>query len=652
MAKESVATSRLATYRAKRDFAKTSEPARKKAVPSSAKLRFVIQRHDATRLHYDFRLELDGVLKSWAVTRGPSLDPHDKRLAVEVEDHPLAYGDFEGTIPKGQYGGGTVQLWDRGYWIPEGDPYEGLKRGELKFSLEGERLHGGWVLVRMQNDRRGGTRTNWLLIKHRDEAARAGDDDALLADPTSIASSRSLDTIAAGTGKAPTPSITRKPTGAGAVLVSKNVKQPAKSSATTAMPRFIEPQLCTLVARATSAPGWAHEVKFDGYRMQLRVEHGDAQLRTRKGLDWTAKFAGIAAAASALPDCLLDGEVVALDTHGAPDFAALQAALSDLCFPNNHTAAIPRSFRHRTSCRHPLVVIVHPTHFRESDDRALLWRLHRSGLGAVHGQRQMCAPPVIILDVGGQVAPKVALAENHHLIQALPPDTPDHPRRNRMLPGTPRGREHLFQAQVRHTPLKPRAIHSIPIAEKVLRDRGPGKGLDELLGGPLGGWMLGHIEVNHFPSVVGQHNQHEEDLDPDRGHGEEVEGHKLRHLGFEEDPPRGSGRSSRAPAILLDRGFRHRNSQLPSCAQDPWGPPPGIGRGDLPDQLPDGRGEYRPGPRWLRRAQWSRNRRRCQASTVAGCTNIKTSRYRAQPRASHDQRIRSLGRTCSRRVDR
>ena len=312
MAKASSAKSRLSKYRAKRDFARTCEPAGQKAVPSSSKLRFVVQCHDATRLHYDFRLELDGVFKSWAVTRGPSLDPHDKRLAVEVEDHPLDYGDFEGTIPKGQYGGGTVQLWDRGHWVPEGDPHDGLKRGDLKFSLEGERLQGGWVLVRMKHDRMGGKRTNWLLIKHRDEAVREGDGDALLKDPTSIASGRSLDAIAAGKGKAPTSFITRKPTAAGA-----------------AMPRFIEPQLCKLVERATSEPGWAHEVKFDGYRMQIRVEHGEAQIRTRKGLDWTAKFAGIARAASALPDCLLDGEVVALDKHGVPDFAALQAALSD-----------------------------------------------------------------------------------------------------------------------------------------------------------------------------------------------------------------------------------------------------------------------------------------------------------------------------------
>jgi len=192
----------LAKYRAKRSFAKTSEPSGKKAPASPSKLRFVIQRHDAKRLHYDLRLELDGVFKSWAVTRGPSMDPHDKRLAVEVEDHPLEYGDFEGVIPKSQYGGGTVQLWDRGYWIAEGDPHDGLKCGDLKFSLEGKRLKGGWVLVRMKNDRMGGKRTNWLLIKHRDDDARDGDGDALLKAPESIASGRSLDAIAAGKGKA------------------------------------------------------------------------------------------------------------------------------------------------------------------------------------------------------------------------------------------------------------------------------------------------------------------------------------------------------------------------------------------------------------------------------------------------------------------
>jgi bifunctional non-homologous end joining protein LigD len=329
MARASSVKSSLAKYRAKRSFDKTSEPSGKKAPVSPSKLRFVIQRHDAKRLHYDLRLELDGVFKSWAVTRGPSMDPHDKRLAVEVEDHPLDYGDFEGVIPKGQYGGGTVQLWDRGYWIAEWDPHDGLKRGNLKFSLEGKRLQGGWVLVRMKNDRMGGKRTNWLLIKHRDDDARDGDGDALLKEPESIASGRSLDAITAGKGKAPTPFITRKPAAAKPSRGSRSVKKPAKSSTETAMPPFIEPQLCKLIPRPTSEPGWVHEIKFDGYRMQLRVENGHAQLRTRKGLEWTAKFAGIAEAASGLPDCLLDGEIVAMDQQGAPDFAALQEALSE-----------------------------------------------------------------------------------------------------------------------------------------------------------------------------------------------------------------------------------------------------------------------------------------------------------------------------------
>ncbi len=319
---------RLASYRAMRDFSRTDEPSGKGAVGAAKQLRFVVQRHDATRLHYDFRLELDGTFKSWAVTKGPSLDPAVKRLAVEVEDHPLDYGDFEGTIPKGQYGGGTVQLWDRGYWIPEGDPHEGLRRGDLKFTLVGNRLEGSWVLVRMRWDRKAGKgsrkRINWLLIKHRDAAAHEGDDDAILEDPTSIASGRTLKQIALGTGKAPTPFMTAKGKKAKAAK-----KRTAKTRKAASMPRFVEPQLAKLVERAPSGAGWAHEVKFDGYRLQLRVESGDAVLRTRKGLDWTERFAAIARQAEKLPDCIMDGEVVALDRHGAPDFAALQAALSE-----------------------------------------------------------------------------------------------------------------------------------------------------------------------------------------------------------------------------------------------------------------------------------------------------------------------------------
>src|SRR5215469_18472765 len=202
-----MAMKKLATYRAKRDFAKTREPSGQPKVAPAKELRFVIQKHDATRLHYDFRLELGGVFKSWAVTRGPSLDPQDKRLAVEVEDHPLDYGDFEGTIPKGEYGGGTVMLWDRGYWLPEGasSPEEALAAGDLKFTLEGQKLHGSWVLVRMKGDRFGGKRTNWLLIKHKDQFVRPGEGESILAEDRSVASGRSMDQIAEGKGPAPKP---------------------------------------------------------------------------------------------------------------------------------------------------------------------------------------------------------------------------------------------------------------------------------------------------------------------------------------------------------------------------------------------------------------------------------------------------------------
>jgi bifunctional non-homologous end joining protein LigD len=201
---------KLAAYRAKRDFAKTREPSGAAKVAKGKRLRFVIQKHAATRLHYDFRLEWQGVFRSWAVPRGPSLDPADKRLAVEVEDHPLDYGDFEGTIPKGQYGGGTVMIWDRGYWTPDGDAQAMLEKGDLKFTLDGKKLRGGWALVRMRAGRFGdGRRKNWLLIKHRDAYAREGG-DAILKKDRSVASGRDLDTIAAGRDRGPTPFMRRK----------------------------------------------------------------------------------------------------------------------------------------------------------------------------------------------------------------------------------------------------------------------------------------------------------------------------------------------------------------------------------------------------------------------------------------------------------
>src|SRR5579864_2088408 len=282
----------LETYRAKRDFEKTEEPSGDARVAPSKARRFVIQKHAATRLHYDLRLEFDGVFKSWAVTRGPSLDPHDKRLAVEVEDHPLDYGDFEGTIPKGQYGGGTVQLWDRGTWESD-DPERGFKKGDLKFTLHGDKLHGSWVLVRMRHDRNGGKRTNWLLIKHRDEYAREGEENHLLEEDRSVASGRSMDQIAAGKGKAPKPFMTaRGRAKANAVWRSnrgeaaearahaketraQNRKAaPVKATKADAMPEFVAFELCAPVEAPPSGPGWGHEIKFDGYRVQLRVEDG------------------------------------------------------------------------------------------------------------------------------------------------------------------------------------------------------------------------------------------------------------------------------------------------------------------------------------------------------------------------------------------
>lgn len=271
-----MASDKLSTYKQKRDFQKTQEPSGAAKLKPSNRRRFVIQKHDATRLHYDLRLELDGVFKSWAVTKGPSLDPHDKRLAVEVEDHPLDYGDFEGTIPKGQYGGGTVMLWDRGYWEPEGNktPEQALAKGDFKFTLEGERLHGSFVLVRMRNDREGGKRTNWLLIKHHDDFSVEENGAAVLEkNATSVASGRTMEAIAAGRGRKPKPFMVQSgDVQADAVWDSNHglaaeerkaeTKTKRKSSlaktakpAKSAMPDFIAPQLCETLERPPSAEG-------------------------------------------------------------------------------------------------------------------------------------------------------------------------------------------------------------------------------------------------------------------------------------------------------------------------------------------------------------------------------------------------------------
>ncbi len=339
-----MAATKLAKYQEKRDFSQTAEPSGHDAnVAPSEALRFVIQKHDASHLHFDLRLEYEGTFRSWAVPKGPSLDPKDRRMAMEVEDHPLDYGDFEGTIPKGQYGGGTVMLWDRGYWAPEKGFQkigEALAKGELKFVMEGERMHGSWVLVRTKRDSRG--KAAWLLIKHRDAGAAEGNVGGPTDEDRSVASSRTMAEIAEGKGRAAKPFMTVACAAPGAVWQSEPkdgeaaglvspLKSKGRAGASTAveLPAFIAPQLCKSLEKPPAGPGWAHEIKFDGYRMQMRTLDGKATLLTRKGLDWSAKFPQIVAAGAGLGDGIIDGEVVALDHTGAPDFAALQGAISD-----------------------------------------------------------------------------------------------------------------------------------------------------------------------------------------------------------------------------------------------------------------------------------------------------------------------------------
>jgi bifunctional non-homologous end joining protein LigD len=305
----------LEEYRAKRRFDVTSEP-EGKAEPAPG-MRFVVQKHDATRLHYDLRLEWEGVLLSWAVTRGPSLDPAEKRLAVQVEDHPLDYHDFEDTIPKGEYGAGSVIVWDRGTWKPVHDAAKGLRKGHLEFTLTGEKLTGRWHLVRMQR-KSGEKRDNWLLIKGEDEFARdSGDPDLLDEQPQSVISGRTIEDIGSPT-KAP----------------AKPRAKPRKAPKARAriLPDFIPPALATLAAKPPVGEDWMHEIKFDGYRLVARVEDGKTRLLTRSGLDWTDRFGPrITDALAALPvtSAMLDGEVVVEGPSGASDFSALQADLSE-----------------------------------------------------------------------------------------------------------------------------------------------------------------------------------------------------------------------------------------------------------------------------------------------------------------------------------
>ena len=321
----------LRDYTRKRDFARTPEPRGGHAPRRSAPPLFVVQKHAASRLHWDFRLEMDGVLKSWAVPKGPSLDPADKRLAMHVEDHPLEYGDFEGVIPKGEYGGGTVMLWDRGTWTPEGDPRQGYRGGTLKFRLDGTRLHGGWALVRMRGrDARDGERT-WLLIKEKDRAARAGWDAAKIEGKgASVASGRTMERIAAAPARVWRSNRTPAPTPAPPSTAAPRARAAARGRPVVALPRFVPPQLATLVAEPPAGDEWLHEMKFDGYRILARLDRGRVRLLTRNAKDWSARLPTIVEAVTRLParTALLDGEAVILKDDGTTSFQALQNLLS------------------------------------------------------------------------------------------------------------------------------------------------------------------------------------------------------------------------------------------------------------------------------------------------------------------------------------
>ncbi|MDF3030541.1 MAG: ATP-dependent ligase protein [Moraxellaceae bacterium] len=371
----------LEKYWSKRNFERTPEPHGEVEASTDA-LRFVIQKHEASHLHYDFRLEIAGTLKSWAIPKGPSLDPGEKRLAVEVEDHPLSYGNFEGTIPAGEYGGGTVMLWDRGRFIPEGDPAAGYRKGRLKFRLEGEKLEGDWALVRMAS--RGEKRTNWLLVKSDDEYAREGDGAGITERRTeSVLTGRQMEEIEAGkkarqvtrgataakakaatatkpaakkaagrsgqaeksarSKQAQTREVAAKGSKSSSLVrtpsarVAKKSGSNSKSSAPTAkaprrgrtaLPAFIAPQLATLVDRAPAAGEWLAEMKFDGYRLLARLDKQQCRLWTRNEKEWTMRLPELAAELAALPvqDAWLDGEVIAVDAEGRSDFSLLQQA--------------------------------------------------------------------------------------------------------------------------------------------------------------------------------------------------------------------------------------------------------------------------------------------------------------------------------------
>ncbi len=313
----------LSDYRRKRDFSITSEPSGAKHAKTGSL--YLIQKHDASHLHYDFRLELDGVLLSWAVPKGPSLDPSVKRLAMQTEDHPVEYGSFEGTIPKGQYGGGTVMLWDTGSWEPHGDPHTMMKKGHLSFDLHGEKLHGSWHLVRTRGK---DERPQWLLFKSNDDAAAKGKDAKLTA-TLSVKSGRTMDQIAHGDS----------PVWRSKSTAKSRSRSRSRSRSTEAKkkkhgegpPRVISPELALLTSEPPKGDAWAHEAKLDGYRILARVDGEDVTLFTRKGNDWTDRMPWLADEVRALgvESAIFDGELVAMNDEGRSDFQLLQNALSE-----------------------------------------------------------------------------------------------------------------------------------------------------------------------------------------------------------------------------------------------------------------------------------------------------------------------------------
>ncbi|HEY1878953.1 MAG TPA: DNA polymerase ligase N-terminal domain-containing protein, partial [Caulobacteraceae bacterium] len=373
----------IETYRAKRRFKETPEPAG--SLGASDAPMYVIQKHKARRLHYDLRLEMGGTLKSWAVPEGPCLDPKVRRFAKLVEDHPIEYGSFEGRIPAGNYGAGTVIIWDRGTWVTLADPEEALAAGEIKFRLSGEKLAGGWMLKRLPDDP-----TNWLLIKERDPAARPlADYDVLLEEPNSVVTGRPVDEEPAA------PAAPRKRARRKAGTIPGAIAAP--------LPSIWRPQLATPADAAPSGKGWIHEIKYDGYRTLVFVEEGKARLITRNGHDWTARYGRLGKVFEKLPckNAILDGEVVVQDPRGVTAIDLLERALSerdthaltyfafDLCFLDDHDLSAARLVDRKQALEGlvaPLIDARSPLQLSEhvdGDGEALFAQASRLGLEGI-----------------------------------------------------------------------------------------------------------------------------------------------------------------------------------------------------------------------------------------------------------------------------